>query len=394
MKNAVVGVTGGIAAYKAPLLVRALMRRGYEVRVVMTESAARFVGPVTFTGLTGRPPVTDLWDPSYAGEVHVELAGWADVMVVAPATANVIARAAQGLADDALTATLLCWDGPTVYAPAMHHRMWANPATARNVAHLAEAGASFAGPVSGPLASGESGMGRMAEPEDIADVVEAATVARDLAGRTLLVSAGGTQEDLDPVRYLGNRSTGKMGYALAAEAARRGASALLVSGPTALPDPPGVDVIRVRSAVEMEEAIAARRDGVDAILMAAAVADYRPKDLAAHKLKKGEGPMTVELVRNPDILAGLGAWRTGASPVLVGFAVETEDLVARARGKLEKKKVDLVVANEAAHSFGKETNRVHLVTRDDVESLDELPKREVARRVLDRVVALMAAVRP
>ena len=308
----------------------------------MTESAARFVGPVTFTGLTGRPPVTDLWDPSYAGEVHVELAGWADVMVVAPATANVIARAAQGLADDALTATLLCWDGPTVYAPAMHHRMWASPATARNVAHLAEAGASFAGPVSGPLASGESGMGRMAEPEDIADVVEAATVARDLAGRTLLVSAGGTQEDLDPVRYLGNRSTGKMGYALAAEAARRGASALLVSGPTALPDPPKVGTLLVLGA----------------------------------------------------ILAGLGAWRTGASPVLVGFAVETEDLVARARGKLEKKNVDLVVANEAAHSFGKETNRVHLVTRDDVESLDELPKREVARRILDRVVALMAAVRP
>ncbi|MEQ9073692.1 MAG: bifunctional phosphopantothenoylcysteine decarboxylase/phosphopantothenate--cysteine ligase CoaBC [Sandaracinaceae bacterium] len=389
MKNAVVGVTGGIAAYKAPLLVRELMRRGFSVRVVMTDSAARFVGPVTFTGLTGLPPVRDLWDPSYAGEVHVELAGWADVMVVAPATANVIARAAQGLADDALTATLLCWDGPTVYAPAMHHRMWDNPATARNVALLAAAGASFAGPVSGPLASGESGMGRMAEPDAIADAVEARLGAPDLAGRTVLISAGGTQEDLDPVRFLGNRSTGKMGYALAAEAARRGARVVLVSGPTALPDPAGVDVVRVRSAREMEEAVTAHRDAADVILMAAAVADYRPKDLAAHKLKKGDGPMALELVRNPDILAGLGAWREGDTPVLVGFAVETEDLVARARGKLEKKKVDLVVANEAAVSFGKDTNRVHLVTKDDVVSLDELPKREVAGRVLDRVLALL-----
>lgn len=385
MAAIVVGVGGGIAAYKAVVLVRELMRRGHEVKVAMTAAAQRFVGPVTFTGLTGEPPVVDLWDSRYSGEVHVDLAQWADAVVVAPATANVMARVAHGITDDPVTATLLCFDGPVVLAPAMHDRMWRRPSTRRNVERLVADGARVVGPVVGPLASGEIGMGRMAEPADVAAAVEEAVALPDLAGMTILVSAAGTQEDLDPVRYLGNRSSGKMGFAIAERAARRGARVVLVSGPSALPDPHGVEVVRVRSAVQMEEAITARRGEADAIVMAAAVADYRPASAAEHKLKKTEGPMTVELVRNPDILAGLGAWRTGARPMLVGFAVETRDLIASARGKLERKKVDLIVANDASVSFEKETNRVVLVDASGAEELPELPKRSVADRILDRI---------
>ncbi|HEY8429769.1 MAG TPA: bifunctional phosphopantothenoylcysteine decarboxylase/phosphopantothenate--cysteine ligase CoaBC [Sandaracinaceae bacterium] len=387
MSAVVVGVGGGIAAYKAAVLVRELMRRGHAVRVAMTAAAQRFVGPVTFTGLTGEPPVIDLWDSRYAGEVHVDLARWADAIVVAPATANSIARIANGITDDPVTATLLCFDGPVVLAPAMHERMWRNPATRRNVERLLADGAHFVGPAYGSLASGELGLGRMAEPEAIADAVERALAPRDLEGRTVLVSAGGTQEDLDPVRYLGNRSSGKMGFAIAERAARRGARTILVSGPSALPDPPGVEVVRVRSARDMEAAITARREEVDAIVMAAAVADYRPATRAEHKLKKTEGSLTIELVRNPDILAGLGAWRRGSRPMLVGFAVETRDLVASARDKLERKKVDLVVANDAAASFEKDTNRVVLVDAHGAVELPELPKHAVADRILDRIAA-------
>ncbi|MCB9597526.1 MAG: bifunctional phosphopantothenoylcysteine decarboxylase/phosphopantothenate--cysteine ligase CoaBC [Sandaracinaceae bacterium] len=385
-----VGVSGGIAAYKAALLVRELMRRGHEVRVVMTEAATRFVGPITFTGLTGAPPVVDLWDARYAGEVHVELAEWADAMVVAPATAHTMARAAGGIANDALTATLLCFDGPVVFAPAMHTRMWKHPATARNVAQLRADGAAFVGPTEGPLASGDVGLGRMAEPDVIAAAVEA-SVRSDLAGFTVLVSAGGTHEDLDPVRFLGNRSTGKMGYALAERAAARGAHAVLVSGPTSLATPSGVERIDVRSALEMEAAILERRGSVDAIVMAAAVADYRPAELATDKLKKTDGPRSLELVRNPDILAGLGAWREGSHPVLVGFALETQDVVPNARAKLARKRVDLVVANHATDAFGKSTNRVTLVAADSETALPELDKRDVADAILDWVRARLPA---
>lgn len=381
-----VGVSGGIAAYKAALLVRELMRRGHEVRVVMTQAATRFVGPVTFTGLTGEPPVVDLWDPSYAGEVHVELAAWADAMVIAPATATTMARAAAGIADGALGATLLCFDGPVVMAPAMHTRMWASAATARCVDQLVADGVAMVGPEEGPLASGDVGLGRMSEPAAIADAVESELGPADLAGATVVVSAGGTREDLDPVRFLGNRSTGKMGFAVAARAARRGAKAVLITAPSALPTPPGVERVDVRSARDMEAAVKARADA-DAIIMAAAVADYRPAEATAHKRKKTDGPLALELVRNPDILAGLGAARNGARPVLVGFALETEDVVASARGKLERKKVDLVVANHASDAFGTETNRVTLVSADGEEALGVLDKRAVADRILDRVKA-------
>ena len=385
--NVIVGISGGIAAYKAALLVRELMRRGHVVRVVMTRAATRFVGPVTFAGLTGEPALTDLWDPGYSGEAHVDLAGWADIAVVAPATANLIARMAAGLADDALTTTLLSFAGPVVVAPAMHHRMWSQPATQRNVARLAEDGVRFAGPIEGALASGEHGMGRMLDPADIADVVERGS-RRDLDGVRVVVSAGGTREDLDPVRFLGNRSTGRMGYAVAERAARRGAEVTLVSAPTSLPAPPRVRRVDVHSARDMEAAV--RGQPADVVVMAAAVADYRPAKTHPHKLKKSHGPLTLELVRNPDILAGLGALREGGAPVLVGFALETEDVVKNARDKLSRKGADLIVANRAEDGFGGATNRVTLVSHDAEVALPVMDKGAVADHILDWVVERLA----
>lgn len=388
-RNIVVGMGGGIAAYKAVALVRELMRRGADVKVAMTHSATRFVGPMTLTGLTGTPAVTDLWDPAYRGEVHVELGTWADAVVIAPATMNVLARAANGMADDVVLATLACARGAVLYAPAMHTRMWESAATQRNVAALREAGAHFAGPAVGPLASGEVGEGRMAEPEVIADALAAVFTPRDLEGHRVLVSAGPTHEDLDPVRFLGNRSTGRMGFALAAAAAARGAEVTLVAGPTELRTPNGVRRIDVRSALQMQSAIAAGE--FDAIIMAAAVADYRPEEVAEQKRKKQPGPLSVTLVRNPDILAELGATRRGGRPVLVGFALETEDLVTHARGKLERKKVDLVVANLASDAFGTESNSATLVGPDFEEALPSMSKRALSDRILDRVRALLGA---
>lgn len=387
-RRIVVGLGGGIAAFKAVALVRELGRRGADVRVVMTEAATRFVGPVTFAGLTGRAAITDLWDPSYAGEVHVELGAWADAIVIAPATMNLLARAANGHANDVVLATLACAKGPVLYAPAMHERMWSSGATRRNVAALADDGARFVGPVEGPLASGEVGRGRMAEPEVIADAVEALFVPRDLVGLHVVVSAGPTHEDLDPVRFLGNRSTGRMGFAIAETAARRGARVTLVAGPVSLPTPTDVTRIDVRSALELEAAVREASESADAVIMAAAVADYRPAERAEQKRKKTDGPLVIELVRNPDVLAGLGAARRGTHPVLVGFALETENVVENARGKLVRKKVDLVVANHASDGFGGDDNVVTLVDATGDEALPKLSKREVAARILDRVKAL------
>lgn len=392
MAHIIVGMGGGIAAYKAVVLVRELVRRGHDVKVVMTDAAQRFVGPITLAGVSGEAPIVDLWDARYAGEVHVELAAWADAIVVAPATANLIARMTSGITDDALTATILCFDGPVAIAPAMHHRMWRHPATQRNIARLTADGVRIIGPVEGELASGDVGIGRMVEPEQLAAELETLLARRDLEGRTVLVSAGGTHEPLDPVRFLGNRSSGKMGYAIAERAALRGARVILVSAPTALLPPPGVELVSVRSARDMEAAIAARRADADAIVMAAAVADYRPATEAEQKIKKtSDEKPTLELVPNPDILAGLGAWRVGERPMLVGFAVETQNLVAAARGKLERKKVDLIVANLASASFEKDTNQVVLVDARGEEALPVLSKRDVADRVLDRVVAYLAS---
>ncbi len=393
-KQIVVGVAGGIAAYKAVELVRELGRRGASVRVVMTQAATRFVGAVTFTGITGRPPVIDLWDPAYAGEVHVELASWAHAIVVAPATANVLARSAAGMADDALLATVLCAACPVLYAPAMFHRMWGSASTARNVTQLRADGAHFVGPVSGALANGEIGMGRLAEPSDIADALDALLApSLDLEGRTVLVSAGPTHEDLDPVRFLGNKSSGKMGFALAERAAARGARVCLVAGPVALPTPAGVERVDVRSAREMDAALEARFDDADVLVMSAAVADYRPETTSAEKLKKAEDreALVLRLVQNPDILAALGARRgERRRPLLVGFALETQDLLANARAKLAKKRADLIVANHATDGLGTDENVATLVSAEGEEALGRLTKRALADAILDRVVARLA----
>lgn len=385
----VLAVGGGIAAYKAAVVLRELQRGGATVRVVMTKAAREFVGPATFAGLSGEPVVTSLWD--HAGEIHVELGEWADAMVVAPATMDLLAKAAQGLGDDPVLATLSCARGSVFFAPAMHFRMWERPATQRAVAQLVEDGATMIGPVSGPLASGQSGLGRMSEPEAIAAAVLADGRGADLAGRTVLASAGPTHEDLDPVRFLGNRSTGRMGFAVAAAAAARGARAILVAGPSTLPTPPGVEREDVRSALEMESAIRAHLESADAVVMAAAVADYRPADQASEKIGKSEGPMTLELVRNPDILAALGAERSGDRPVLVGFALETSDAAAKGRAKLERKKVDLVVANLARDGFGGEENEVTLVAPEGDERLPRASKRAIAHAILDQIAAKLGA---
>jgi phosphopantothenoylcysteine decarboxylase / phosphopantothenate---cysteine ligase len=389
-KRIVVGLGGGIAAFKAVQLVRELMRRGAEVRVVMTDAATHFVGPITFAGLTGKPAVTDLWAEDYAGEVHVELGEWADAVVIAPATMNLIARAAIGEANDPVLATLACARGEIFFAPAMHPRMWAHPATQSNVRSLTERSAVVLGPVTGPLANGEIGEGRMMEPEDIADEVESHLAhADDLSGSRILITAGPTHEDLDPVRFFGNRSSGRMGYAIASQALRRGAEVTIVSGPVHLPAPLGAELIRVRSAKEMHEAVMTRFDRFDVVIMAAAVADYRPERISAQKIKKGDS-LKLELVRNPDILSDVGAKRAQRPSVLVGFALETEDLEKAARDKLDRKAADLIVANEADAGLGGDTNRATLVDATSATPLPEMSKRALADQILDRVRTLLS----
>ncbi len=389
-RKILVGIGGGIAAFKSVELVRLLMAGGAEVRVAMTPSATRFVGSMTFAAITRSVPATDLFDPAYPGEIHVELAHWADAVVVAPATADLMARAVSGMANDVLLATLLCASCPVFYAPAMHERMWLAPATRRNVERLAGDGASIIGPVRGLLADGREGMGRMQEPARIAQAVASGLdAASDLAGRRVLVSAGPTVEDIDPVRFISNRSSGRMGYALARRAQARGADVVLVTGPVEIAPPPDVRTVAVRSAREMQRAVNRYKSKVDAIVMTAAVADYRPAAPAKGKIKKREKTMGIELVRNPDILAELGRSRKGRRPVLVGFAMETDEVVAYAKRKLVEKKVDLVVANEAAVGFGGDDTQAALVGRDGVQQLPPMSKLELADRILDRVRELL-----
>jgi len=394
-KRILLGVTGSIAAYKAVELLRELTRRGAEVRCAMTESATRFVAPLTFQSLSRRPVLTDLYAQDYEGQIaHIAAAGGADLFLVAPATAHTLAKFAHGLADDFLTNLFLAATCPVLLAPAMDAEMWRHPATQANVATLRQRGVQFVGPASGELASGLTGPGRLAEPAEIVGAVEALFArARDLAGRSVLVTAGPTYEPLDPVRFVGNRSSGRMGFALAEAAAARGARVLLVTGPTHLTPPPGVECIRVQTTQEMYEAVLARAEGTDAIIKAAAPADYRAAKVAPAKIKKGREILTLELTPTPDILAEL-ARRKGAS-VLVGFAAETEELVANAREKLRKKNLDLVVANDVGAKdagFAAETNRVTLVSGDgEIEALPLLSKQEVAHRILDRVARLLVA---
>jgi phosphopantothenoylcysteine decarboxylase/phosphopantothenate--cysteine ligase len=388
------GVSGGIAAYKAAIVARLLEAAGAEVTVVLTEAATRFIGADTFAALTGEPAYTSLWERP--GEVlHVRLAREADVAVVVPATANVLAKLAHGHADDLLTATLLEATCPLVVAPAMHSGMWEHPATQRNVAILLDRGVLSVGPATGPLAHGDEGIGRLAEPEDVVAAVRGALAPRDLAGRRVLITSGPTQEPIDPVRFLGNRSTGKMGAALAAEALGRGAAVTVVLGPGASV-PPGVEVVAVQTAEEMRDAVLSRLEDTEAVVMAAAVADFRPKAIADEKLKKDAGVPELLLEPTPDILAELGERRT--NQVLVGFAAETEDLERAGRSKLESKHLDLVAVNLVGRSgtgFGAETNEAMLLAADGEDvPLRRWTKRELARAVMDRVAVLLQGHAP
>jgi phosphopantothenoylcysteine decarboxylase/phosphopantothenate--cysteine ligase len=400
-------VTGSIAAYKAAVVARLLVKAGARVLPVMTASAARFLGPVTLAGVCGEPVAIDMWDASVPGELHVRLAERADVVAVVPATADFLARLAQGRADDLAAALALCARGPLVLAPAMHPRMWDHPATRRNVATLtADGRATLVGPVDGEVASGERGMGRMAEPEAIAEAIAARLALAGpaglpgLPGVRVVVTAGPTVEDIDPVRFIGNRSSGKMGFAIAARAAARGARVTLIAGPVSLATPPGVERVDVRGALSMRaalwDALGPDLSRADALVMAAAVADHRPATTSPTKIKKGDAGPAIELVKNPDLLAEVGAARAGARPVLVGFAVETggqEALVGYARKKLADKRVDLVVANEAGESFGRDDDRATLVTASGAEPLATMTKSALADVVLGRVRDLLGLER-
>lgn len=377
-------VAGGIAAYKSVVLLRELLHRGYECRVAMTHSASKFIGAATFSGLTGQQTVTDLWDQAHAGEIHVELAAWADAIVVAPATANLLSRAAAGGADDVVLATLLCSNTPVLYAPAMHHTMWHHPATQHNVTLLTQHGAHIVGPEHGELASGEHGMGRMSDPDQIANALDILlTTQNDLRGVRVLITAGPTHEDLDPVRFIGNRSSGKMGYALARRAAARGANVTLISGPVSLTPPHNVALVRVRSASEMHDAIMQHLGETDVLIMAAAVADYRPKEAAPHKLHKEDQERALVLVPNVDILATIGKNISINTPILVGFSLETDNVVERARAKLLKKRLDLVVANRAEDALETDSTTITLISKEGEQSLGPLSKSQAADHILD-----------
>jgi phosphopantothenoylcysteine decarboxylase/phosphopantothenate--cysteine ligase len=397
-RRILLGVTGGIAAYKSAHLARLLTGAGAELQVVMTPAATRFVGPATFAAISRRPVHSDVFERTDV-VLHVRLAHQAELAVVAPATANVLAKLSLGLADDLLTSVLLEATGPLVVAPAMHSGMWQHPATQANVRTLAERGAVVVGPATGPLAAGDEGVGRMAEPEEIFAAVARALGAaggpvRDLAGHRILVTAGPTWEPIDPVRFVGNRSTGKMGYRVAAEAARRGARVTLVAGPVAMPDPAAVDIVRVETADEMSKEVLDRYGELDAVVMAAAVADWRPHEAYGAKLKKDAGPPKLELEPTTDILATLG--KRKERQVLVGFAAEAmDDPRPEGRRKMAEKNLDLLVANQVGRpgtGFGGDTNRAAILsTGGDDAPLQEWTKAELAAAICDRLAALLAS---
>jgi phosphopantothenoylcysteine decarboxylase/phosphopantothenate--cysteine ligase len=399
-RRILVAVTGGIAAYKAPELVRALRRAGHAVRCAMTPEATRFVAPLVLQTLSGASVRTQLLDPAEEGEIdHIALADWAELVIVAPATAHSLAKLAHGLADDLPAAIALATRAPLLVAPAMNVNMWRHPATQANVATLRARGVHALGPEAGELACGWEGLGRMAEPAAIAAEAERLLGPKSLAGEVVLVTAGGTREPVDAVRFLGNRSSGKMGYAVAEEAARRGAEVVLVSGPSALATPAGVRRVDVGTALEMRDAVLAELERATLVVKAAAVADFRPREAAAGKLRKEDLPadagLTLELVRNPDILAEICARKGGR--IVVGFAAESGDLVATARRKLARKGCDLLVANDVERSdagFDADENAVVFVwPGGEIEELPRLPKRAVAAQLLDRVEKLRGATR-
>lgn len=395
-KKIVLGVTGGIAVYKAVDLVSRLRKAGCEVRVVMTEHAQQFVTPLTFKEISGNAVATSMWNGNQEFNVeHIALANWADAFLVAPATANILAKMAHGLADDLLSTTLLAAKAPIVVCPAMNTGMYQNPATQENIAKLQERGVTVMPPAVGHLACGTSGPGRLPEPQQIVEFMSAFFAARegDLRGLRVLVTAAGTREPIDPVRYVGNRSSGKMGYAVAQMAAERGADVLLISGPSALAVPPNVRVVNVETTNEMLEACLAAYGDVDIVIKAAAVADYRPRDVADQKIKKKtDDALTVVMDKNPDILKTLGSQK--AQQVLVGFAAETQNLLANAREKVVKKNLDMIVANDvtaAGAGFNSDTNIVKfLFASGEVRELEQMPKVDVANKILDEALRIRA----
>jgi phosphopantothenoylcysteine decarboxylase / phosphopantothenate---cysteine ligase len=410
-KRILVGICGGIACYKAVELVSQLQQVGALVDVVMSEHAEEFVRPLTFSTMSHRPVYSDLWEPSgRAAETHIALGERAELLVIVPATANTIAKLAHGIADNMLTAVALATQAPLLLAPAMHHNMYTHPATQANLASLRERGAYIVEPEVGRLASGEVGVGRLPDTNVLLGAINAVLGRKgDLAGRRVVVTAGGTQEPIDPVRFVGNRSSGKMGYALAIEARDRGAEVILISGPVALDAPYGVDVHRVETAVQMRDAVRSAVVDADVLVMSAAVADYRPAEAAAQKLKKGgaqeradQNGFSLRLVRNPDILEELaesvdkqgGDERPKQRLVRVGFAAETNDLANYARAKLVAKRLDLLVANDVSRSdsgFGTDTNKVYIFHAGGaMEDLPVMPKTGVAAAIWDRIVLLLS----
>jgi phosphopantothenoylcysteine decarboxylase / phosphopantothenate---cysteine ligase len=392
------GVTGGVGAYKAVEVARGLQKRGHDVVAIMTATATRFVGPITFEAITRRRVITDQFEPGANADIeHIALASTIDLLLVAPATANIIGKLANGIADDFLSTLYTATRAPVLLAPSMNSQMFAHEAVRRNLDTLAARGVGFVEPGEGYLACGWIGKGRLAEPEEIVAAVEARLMpAGPLKGTRVLVTAGPTLEDIDPVRFVGNRSSGRMGFALASEALRRGARVTLVAGPTSMEPPPVGEVIRVRSAAEMHRAVLDKADGADIVIMAAAVADYTPEERAGQKVSKTDQAMTIVLKRTPDILGDLGTRRvaSGHGPLLVGFAAETEDLVARATEKLRKKHADLIVANDVSRSdagFDVDTNAVTIIGSAGPETLPLQPKSRVAAEVLDRVERLLVS---
>jgi len=389
-KCVVLGVTGGIAAYKSCEIVSRLKKLNAKVRVVMTEHACRFVAPLSFETLSGNPVYVSQFDHNWEIE-HISLAKSADLMLIAPATANIIGKLANGIADDLMSTTAMAMTAPMLIAPAMNTAMWKNPATRQNVSVLSERGMRFVGPESGVLACGDTDIGRMSEPEKIVgEVCRILTREKDFKGKHVLVTAGPTREMIDPVRFLSNRSTGKMGYAIAEAARDRGADVTLVSGPVSLAPVPGVEMVNIQTTLELYEQVTTRAWASDVVIQAAAPADFRPESVASTKIKKTGEDMALHLIPNPDIAARLGSMKRDGQ-ILVAFAAETNDMLENAQKKLVKKNADMVVANDVTMpgaGFAGSTNCVTLIMREDIKPLPMMSKRDVADAILDQVMKL------
>jgi phosphopantothenoylcysteine decarboxylase/phosphopantothenate--cysteine ligase len=391
-KKIIVGVTGGIAAYKSVELVRILVKAGAVTRVAMTANAAEFVSPLTFEALSGNRVILEMFDPGNQPMSHISWGQESDLIIIAPATANFIAKISHGIADDFLSTMLLASTAKILVCPSMNSDMYMNPVTQENIKRIVERGYMVLEPGEGELACGSEGLGRLLEPEDIAEQARIMLTPKDLAGLKVLVTAGPTIEPIDPVRYVSNRSSGKMGFSIARQALMRGASVTLVSGPTAMPPPNGVKFHGVKTAVEMMETVLGCVGDADVVVKAAAVSDYRPRESSAQKIKKGADVMSLDLVKNPDILAELGEKREGERYILVGFAAESEELLANATKKLRDKNLDMVVVNDVTSEdagFESDTNLVKIIHRDGSrEDLPIMSKDEVANQILDRIKVL------